>query len=450
MNTDTWDIATDLPFLIARDDQLKDDLAIVCELLSPGDDVTDSTSDAATEGGDSTTADDSDTSAPPTLLAKPTTKRKVSCAPPGARNQYQFRQKQEIQLLQSQVETLQAQLAEAHAAAAEKMDLPKWERAARVELQAKLRSLGENEKLKADIATQSTFLGEMEKYFRKKPRLTMETDVQSEEWQSYKLAAQASLRVAAIHAIADRQYRRMDTAFINAGLIGVTTNLFRYKPIRQPHNKVLVELVNHVTLAAPFHTVGLCAWHTFHLPHTSATSSTSIEVVDPNTIYEQCTETKHGVECHSNTICKLYTEPKRDVIVWRTVLEDDLAPHMLKGAVDDQWGWIVLTPLDNPNQCRLTLLLQVLADASAEAPPQFRLDASVDSITSGLELVSCSATPGSFPRERQEVTEGLPPALLTFMERGRRMEHRLRRAIDRAIRDFNHATTVPAETPPQT
>ncbi|RHY16999.1 hypothetical protein DYB25_003770 [Aphanomyces astaci] len=438
---DLWDIATDLPFLIAKDDQLRGELAFVCDLLSP--DIPDTTSEAATEGGGTTTADDSDTSAPTTAQTKPTTKRKVSSAPPGARNQYQFRQKQEIQLLQTQVEKLQDQLASALASAAQKPDLPKWERAARVELQAKLRSLGENEQLKADIAVQATFIGEMEKYFRKKPRLTMDTDVQSDEWQSYKLAAQASLRSAAIHAIADRQYRRLDTAFINAGLIDVTTNLFRYKPIRQPNHKVLVELVNHVTLAAPFHAVGLAAWHTFHLPHLSTTSSTSIEVVDPNTMYEQCTETKHGVICHSNTICKLYTEPnKRDVIVWRTVLEDDLAPHMLQGAVDDQWGWIVLSPLANPNHCRLTLLLQVLAHASDEAPPQFKLDATVDSITTGLELVSCSATPGSFPGERQEVTEGLPPALLTFMERGRRVELRLRRAIDRAIRDFNHGATT--------
>ncbi|RHY65749.1 hypothetical protein DYB34_006843, partial [Aphanomyces astaci] len=168
---DLWDIATDLPFLIAKDDQLRGELAFVCDLLSP--DIPDTTSEAATEGGGTTTADDSDTSAPTTAQTKPTTKRKVSSAPPGARNQYQFRQKQEIQLLQTQVEKLQDQMASALASAAQKPDLPKWERAARVELQAKLRSLGENEQLKADIAVQATFIGEMEKYFRKKPRLTV-------------------------------------------------------------------------------------------------------------------------------------------------------------------------------------------------------------------------------------------------------------------------------------
>ncbi len=99
----------------------------------------------------------------------------MSSAPAGARNQYQYRQKQEIQLLQTQVETLQGQVEAARVAAAQKLDLPKWERAARVELQAKLRSLGENEQLKADIAVQTTFVGEMEKYFRKKPRLTVRT-----------------------------------------------------------------------------------------------------------------------------------------------------------------------------------------------------------------------------------------------------------------------------------
>ncbi|KAF0688793.1 Aste57867_19614 [Aphanomyces stellatus] len=443
-----WDIATDLPFLIARDGELQNELSYVCDLLSPRDDVTDHASEN-TDSVSETTTDDSDSSSStpssasmPSLPKATKRKAKVSNAPAGARNQYQFRQKQEIQFLQMQVETLKSQLDVARKSAAEKIDLPKWERAARVELQAKLRALAENELLKADVDEQKTFIGEMEKYFKKKPRLTMDTDILSEEWQSYKLAAQASLRMAAIHAIADRQYRRMDTAFINAGLIGHEDNLFRFKPVPLHDGKVMVELINHVTLDAPFHSVAMAAWQIFHTPPLSDTCTATLEVLDAHTLYEQCTETKHGVPCHSNTICKLYTEPKRDVIAWRTVLEDDLAPHMLKGAVDDQWGWIVLAPLESsPTKCRLTLLVQVLADTNESAPPQFKLDATVDSITSGLEMVSCSSMHGhNFPGMRSEVTGGVPPSLLTFMERGRRMELMLRRAVDRATHDFKQVT----------
>ncbi|CAK4696124.1 hypothetical protein LEN26_001793 [Aphanomyces euteiches] len=445
---DAWDIATDLPFLIARDEELKAELASVFDLLAGEEDATDNTDSTDSTSTESTDESDGKSSPPPAASASRPAKRKpkVSNAPPGARNPYQFRQKQEILLLQSQVETLKQQLEEARQSSVKKDNMPKWERAARMELQAKLRALADNEQMKADIEQQNSFIAEMERFFRKKPRLTMETDIESEEWCAYKLAAKASLRFTAIHAIADRQYRRMETAFINADLVDVIGNLLRLRPVRLPNNKLLIELVNHVTLAAPYRNVAKSVWQTHRTPYVSETSQTTVEVLDPYTVYEQCTETKYKTTCHSNTISKYYQEDKRDVILWRTVLEDELSPHMLKGAVDDQWGWLELTPLPNRNHCRLTLLMQIMADTSESAPPQLKVDATVDSITATLQMMSCSvvpkhALPHSAPFgtvQRDEITDGLPPALLTFMERGRRMENLLRSAVDRAIADFNN------------
>ncbi|CAK4196123.1 unnamed protein product [Aphanomyces euteiches] len=216
---DAWDIATDLPFLIAKDDELSDELAQVSAILTSIDEEANESSKSVSSHPKSVKRTSNSLSASIT-------------APAWISNKYEFRQRQELRLLQKQVTELKEQLELARISSVKKLDLPKWKRAARLELQAKLRAIAENEQLKADIQGSTSFIATMQKYFRKKPRLSMDIDIHSEEWMEYKLAAQASLRIAAIHAIADRQYRRMETAFINAKLIGVGGNVFCMKPIR--------------------------------------------------------------------------------------------------------------------------------------------------------------------------------------------------------------------------
>ncbi|KAH9127619.1 hypothetical protein AeMF1_002109 [Aphanomyces euteiches] len=434
---DAWDIAADLPFLIVKDEELSEELAHVSAILASFND--ESTIAPQTQATDDITRGQSQCP----LASKPTTD-----APPQRRKKFSTNYQAEICHLQTQVEQLKRQLDEK--SVADSVEKVSWKHIAWVELQAKRRALDVNDQLKGNIQDNKSFIHEMQTFFHKRPRLTIESDIQSEEWKEYKLAAKASLRVAAIHAIADRQYGRMDTAFINASLAGVSHNVFSLKTLRVATDKVIVQLINHVTLAAPYHAVGTAVWQTFHVLPLSETSHATTEVVDSNTIYDQCVETKHGIPCHSNTISKLYPEARRDVIVWRTVHEDELAPHMIEGAVDDQWGWITVAQLDNPKHCRLTLLMQIMADASDAAPPQLKVDATVDSITTALEKFSCSLMPQrSLPTteplgelNRIEVTGALPPSLLACLERGRRMERLMRRAVDRTILDFNPTKSV--------
>ncbi|CAK4084250.1 unnamed protein product [Aphanomyces euteiches] len=127
------------------------------------------------------------------------------------------RRKIEIQELRRQVDILKVRLLDAQQTATGKPNMGVWERAARDQIYAYSKSLNENELLRADIQRNAAFIEEIAGSLLKRPRLTL--DVSSEEWRTYKLAAHALLRIAAIHAIAGHQYDMLETAFIKAGLV---------------------------------------------------------------------------------------------------------------------------------------------------------------------------------------------------------------------------------------
>ncbi|KAH9138519.1 hypothetical protein AeRB84_017184 [Aphanomyces euteiches] len=419
---DAWDIAADLPFLIVKDEELSEELAHVSAVLASFND--ESTIAPQTQATDDITRGQSQCP----LASKPTTD-----APPQRRKKFSTNYQAEICHLQTQVEQLKRQLDEK--SVADSVEKVSWKHIAWVELQAKRRALDVNDQLKGNIQDNKSFIHEMQTFFHKRPRLTIESDIQSEEWKEYKLAAKASLRVAAIHAIADRQYGRMDTAFINASLAGVSHNVFSLKTLRVATDKVIVQLINHATLAAPYHAVGTAVWQT----------STSFLSVKQATRRQRSWTPTPSTTSASRPSTAFLATPTRSP----SFHEDELAPHMIKG-VDDQWGWITVAQLDNPKHCRLTLLMQIMADASDAAPPQLKVDATVDSITTALEKFSCSLMPQrSLPTteplgelNRIEVTGALPPSLLACLERGRRMERLMRRAVDRTILDFNPTKSV--------
>ncbi|KAG9407549.1 hypothetical protein AC1031_002261 [Aphanomyces cochlioides] len=135
-------------------------------------------------------------------------------------NMYQIRQREELRRLQQEVTALKAQVrAVETSSSTREEDTSFWKRMAQTERVEKNKALYENETLRVAVGQQATFIDQMRKVFLKKPRLMFHQDVHSEEWQAYRLAAQASLRHAAIHAIADRQLWRLDHALLRAGLL---------------------------------------------------------------------------------------------------------------------------------------------------------------------------------------------------------------------------------------
>ncbi|RHY96828.1 hypothetical protein DYB35_009580 [Aphanomyces astaci] len=214
-----------------------------------------------------------------------------------------------------------------------------------------------------------------------------------ELWQG--LATQASLRVAAIHEIADRQYRRQQSAIVKAGLVDHSTDdIVRATPMPQADNSVLLEYVYHITLAAPYDRIGDAVWNVFkHGPPLPDGATQSFEQVDEHTVYQAFRRTQanlvsgnpHEDTAHANIVWKYIQEPPHhQVVVWRAVVDDALVTHMANGAVHDEWGWYIVA---DPVQ------------AESRGSP----DALVDETMSQVETFSFvrpPTAPGMFPGPR--------------------------------------------------
>ncbi|RHZ25356.1 hypothetical protein DYB37_008951 [Aphanomyces astaci] len=210
-----------------------------------------------------------------------------------------------------------------------------------------------------------------------------------------RLATQASLRVAAIHEIADRQYRRQQSAIVKAGLVDHSTDdIVRATPMPQADNSVLLEYVYHITLAAPYDRIGDAVWNVFkHGPPLPDGATQSFEQVDEHTVYQAFRRTQanlvsgnpHEDTAHANIVWKYIQEPPHhQVVVWRAVVDDALVTHMANGAVHDEWGWYIVA---DPVQ------------AESRGSP----DALVDETMSQVETFSFvrpPTAPGMFPGPR--------------------------------------------------
>ncbi|ETV78518.1 hypothetical protein H257_08034 [Aphanomyces astaci] len=442
----------DLQFLIATDAQLNDDLSFVCELLIENESASDHADDTLSRASDDTVHHSM--GALCTTRKGPQASRRASTKPvtakasvaieypsTGAKNRFQYRQKHEIQLLRAQVDALKQTLADTAKTSADTkvLRVPSlWEHAAKKERVDCKRVLEENAKLKGALDEQTTFIDNMQRLFNKKPRRAVGA-VEVEAWQSYKLAAHRSLRVAAIHAIADRQLRRMQSALIQAGVFHAPNDIFFATPRPLGHTRLVLDFVNHVRIPAPYRTVSASCWQVLAEARDLSLPPDAIEeceVVDEFTVYQQFTQVAAGgTASHSNFIRKYYPHETQDVIAWRTVLEDALAPHMVRGAVDNEWGWLVLTPVaDDATSCWVTFLHQVLVETNPEysSPGLTALDATSHALKQ-FRFCERPPTPGRFsgsPADKMDIPDKI---MHVFMSKGKRLELSLCAAVDNAI-----------------
>ncbi|KAF0715344.1 Aste57867_3421 [Aphanomyces stellatus] len=438
-----WDIARDLPFLIANDMDLQTELTGLCDLMDD---------DTSSAGLSLTVA----ASAP----AKPKRRRKPLTTPPGARNQHQARVRQEIMDLRDDVKTLVEELANMQAKASScppsssstSITSSPWQRLAILQSRHAQHALRENRRLRAAVDEQGSFMHKLAAFMRKRPRL--DDDRPEEMWREYKLAAQQSLREMGIHAIADRQYSRKDTALLNAGLVGRHENFFSWGPLASSSEAVL-EIRSHIQLAAPCAVISRAIWQVMsgHDVSVSSTASVTIERVDDQTIYEQFTDTKDdGVVCHANKIIKLYVEEKDDddecashVMVWRSVLDDARLPHMTHGTIEDESGWVVLTPIDD-HSCWQSMVFHSRID-----PSHANKGTHVDAIAASMRQLAVEDAPpplGKFLTPcAVDAADVARPLHGPFLERGQQIERAVKMAVNGAVEHYNASQGMEPSTP---
>ncbi|CAK4682315.1 unnamed protein product [Aphanomyces euteiches] len=425
-----WD---ELCLLLATDKGLHDEMNTVCDILqgdSP-DEASDTASPSKAQHGFHSTTP------PATPTLRPTKPRK--------RPHFDVRQRQEMILLRREVDILRKHLSGSQTKVKRPLEMTKWEKAAKSECMEKNRSIQENEQLKEAVHQQATLIQQMEKLCNKKMRLTDD----AEAWQNYRLAAHESLRVAAIHAIADRQYRRMQNAFIQAGVFGCTKDLFRARVTQQDSKYVVMELANHVTLRAPFRVVSSAAWRIIGGPDAYMMTQGSIETtdfVDRHTVYSRAMLNQpDGTAVHSNIIRKRYIiEEDREVIVSRSVLEDELVPHMSKGAVDNKCLWFEVEPLPShpTTHCSLTCVVQMTIDPTAALNvPAIDVQTALETFMQQMSLTVDTYEPktGTFHIATKSLEHlAVPHPIHHQLDRGRIFLTALEDEINRAVRLDNH------------
>ncbi|CAK4688630.1 unnamed protein product [Aphanomyces euteiches] len=440
MSVDDWDIEVDLQFLFAHDDQLHEGLLHVCDILEASDsDVDDACSVILASSGKeyelaSTTAtactetDSNDESA-----ARPQPKRK-------ARSQFEARQKDELKRLRDEVQTLKSKLDAQKTAAAssqESGEASYWKRTAHVERMEKVKAVKDNETLRDA-----------------KPRFG-KMDMWSEEWKAYKLAAQYSLRVAAIQAMADRQYTKMDHAFLRAGVLHQAEDLFRAQLIPQSNGTTVYELVNHMTVTAPFQMIGASIWKVFSSRQASTLPpdlTESLEVIDSCTVYSRIfAKDDSATPWQSNLIRKYYPQTDRCAFIGRTVLEDAILPPKPTDVVEDKVIWYVasaqhdkddvpcriqVVPVDL-RRCRITALVQVNLGHIFPTEEGGASANELSELMNGLAITQDTPQPVSFPRlptiMGQETPAPSMPHIAKISEGARRVQALFSRTINDAI-----------------
>ncbi|KAG9415112.1 hypothetical protein AC1031_008538 [Aphanomyces cochlioides] len=96
------------------------------------------------------------------------------------------------------------------------------------------------------------------------------------------------------------------------------------------------------------------AWKLFDIGSGSKELSFKVlEKIDYNSAYIKYNKRWNSTPSQANVLYKRVMEPERDVIVCRTVLEDELNPIPESVLVMNKSAWVVLEKLDNGQACRI-------------------------------------------------------------------------------------------------
>ncbi|ETV71682.1 hypothetical protein, variant 1 [Aphanomyces astaci] len=273
-------------------------------------------------------------------------------------NHSRKRQREELEYLRSKVNELEQHLRiVGQVKAMEIVNETPWQQMANQMRIAKQTALNENDKLKHELEEQIEFGKALQTLMKKRPKLTVLPTLENEQWRVLKLVKDPVLRRHAIHEIYEQQYRLTDGVLVEGGLLDQVDDMEAYVPRLAKCNADLVLQVAFCkTKRYDFNVVSEMAWALFQGGCGAKKKQLTyemIEKIDYNSAYV-------GIELHwndlanqANCLYKRFTEPDRDVIVCRSVLEDELHPFREGALVLNKSAWLVIERLDNGKACRL-------------------------------------------------------------------------------------------------
>ncbi|KAH9113065.1 hypothetical protein AeMF1_012690 [Aphanomyces euteiches] len=356
------------------------------------------------------------------------------------------KQKREMMALMHQIAELENQLIEKRRIGPSRHGVSPWERAAREEFYARTKALQENAKLKLGVDEQAVFIDQMAQFLRRKAPTTMSClNLSGYCWQMYRLPSRLSERIPAMHSIANRQFSRLEGAFINAGLYSRPSDLLRMKKCPQTDGKIIIEYAYHVKLGAPFRMIGAAVWKVLtnkYMTPWTCDGVETVEAVDPFTMYRTYSRASNcnAAAIHANLVFKYFVEAEREVIVWRSVLDDELFPNMRNGHVHEETGWMQISPV-GPDACRLTLLVQYTAfsDLIGAASSAHETLKSAITLFEQLSFSEPTFEQGTFPttpQTREEDMASLSFVKQTILRRGQRLEWMIETNINNVVKSY--------------
>ncbi|KAG9407418.1 hypothetical protein AC1031_002145 [Aphanomyces cochlioides] len=179
-----------------------------------------------------------------------------------------------------------------------------WERTALSQCVQKNKALHENLQLHIAVRERSEYIERLQKIILKTPRSTALSAILT--YNDTTLPAAMDDRIAAIHRIADREYQRQETVFVQAGALGLPEGTYKVDVFPHANQQFIFRSTSCIPLAAPVETVARHFWAAMseQTPIDLMEGETETwEQVDENTIYQH----SHGgfiegIMFHSNVI----------------------------------------------------------------------------------------------------------------------------------------------------
>ncbi|KAH9122502.1 hypothetical protein AeMF1_006223 [Aphanomyces euteiches] len=275
-----------------------------------------------------------------------------STSGPKSINQSRKRMREEIAYLRSKVDELEAHLKvlqQIKTLEVTFVDETPWQKTANDMRIAKKAALHVNSKLRHELQEQIEFGKALQTLMAKRPRLTMLPSLDGDQWQILKLVKNPQLRQQAIHEICERQYQLTQVALVEGGIFDRVGEFEAYTPrLAKTNADLVVQAAYCTTKQFDFQVMSEMAWKVFQgclgAKNSNLTSHT-LKTLDQNAVYVRKEKHWNDLLNQANCLYKRYREPHRDVIVCRTILEDEEIPFHPGALVMNKSAWYIDTKL---------------------------------------------------------------------------------------------------------